>query len=130
MLCRSPIVCSLALLAVASCGSIEPVGSDYSGVNGQPIASIIAKLGKPSTERQLASGALYIWQEQTVVDNVPVLTATTSYASGRPNTTETMVYRSQLQTCTLRIQSDARGLVVKASLEGGYQACGPLTQKL
>jgi len=65
-----------------------------------------------------------------MVDNVPVLTATTSYASGRPNTTETIVYRSQVQTCTLRIQSDVSGVVIKANLEGGYQACEPLTQKL
>ena len=125
-----PRILPLAALALWSCSPIEPAGLDYPGVRGQRIASVLAKLGKPNMERPTAGGTLYVWQEQTVVDNVPVLTSTTSYASGRPNTTETMVYRSQLQTCTLRIQSDASGVVMKASLEGGYLACEPLTQKL
>ena len=130
MISRSRRFLSLAGLVLLAGTSLGAAAKEFPGLKDQPVQSVAARLGPPTSEQATAGGTVSTWRVQTRVEHVPVRRTTTEYSAGRPNTTETTVYETQTQTCTVRVTSDAGGIVTAADLDGSFLACGPVTEKL
>ncbi len=110
----------LVLLVVSGCGSVEPVAGEVAkrknvGPNrGFPGDS--SRLGNPTTKEPGSGGTTYVWTNEVTVAGAPVMTTQTSYASGRPQTSETTAISTlpQRRSCTLRAMADNEGVILSA----------------
>jgi hypothetical protein len=96
------------------------------------VATAIAKLGAPSAQQPSSGGTTYVWTNEVTVVGTPVMTTETSYASGRPSTSENMTYSTvpQRKTCTLRAVADSGGVIRSAATAGDNAACAEFARKL
>ena len=117
------------LLSTASGAAAAAPPAEVAALKGQPVETIIAKLGAPGSEQKAGAGTAYAWTMETRV-NVPTRGATTDYSSGRPSTHDTTVMRPQMQSCTLSGVADATGVITEADRQGPYEACSALARKL
>lgn len=117
------------LLAAASGAALAAPPLEVAALRGQPVESVIAKLGPPASQQKTGDATTYVWTMQFRVD-VPTRTARTDYSTGRPNTVETTEMRPQMQSCTLSVVADGRGVITDADQQGPYQACSEIADKL
>ena len=120
------------LLLVAACGNVEPVPGEVAKLKGQTVATAIARLGNPTAQEPATGGTTYVWVNEVTVVGEPVRTTETSYASGRPSTSENMTYSTlpQRKTCTLRAMADSAGVILSAAATGDNAACAEFGRKL
>ena len=116
-------------LALSACASAAPPRQDFTKLKGQPVQSVIAKLGPANSQQQGPGGTTYVWTTETPV-NMPETRTTMEYSTGRPNAVETTVFVMKNQPCTLRVTADAGGVISAAEKDGVYAACGTLAAKL
>jgi len=120
------------LLLVAACGNVEPVPGEVAKLKGQTVATAIARLGNPTSQEAGSGGTTYVWVNEVSVVGAPVRTTETSYASGRPQTSETTAISTlpQRKTCTLRAMADSAGVILSAGATGDNAACAEFGRKL
>ena len=123
----------LVLIAAAGCAPAGGFGEAFPNLIGQPIDVAVARFGPPSAVQKEAGPTAYVWTVS--VRNVPLppaTIATTSYATGRPETVETLVNRPdpQPRTCTIRLLVDDRNLIARAETAGDGAACRSYADRL
>jgi hypothetical protein len=121
----------LAILAVAACGPVQSIDSDFAGLRGQPVAAVVAKLGPPESQQPAANGTTFVWTDK-VRDYAPVPMQKTTYDTGKATTVE-VVERPELpqwKTCTLTVNADGTGTIVSVDRNGSGAACAPLARKV
>ncbi len=116
-------------LALSACVTSAPPQQDLTRFNGQPIQTVIAKLGQADSQQAGPGGTTYVWTTETPV-NMPETRTTMEYSTGRPNPVETTVFVMKNQPCTLRVTADAAGVISAAEQDGTYAACGTFASKL
>jgi phosphate-selective porin len=119
----------LAVLAVASGAALAAPPQEMTALRGQPVETVIAKLGPPASQQTTGGATTYVWTMQFQVD-MATRTTRTDYSAGRPNTNETIEMRPQMQSCTLSVVADGAGVITDADQQGPYQACSELVDKL
>jgi hypothetical protein len=74
----------------------------------------------------------YLWTSQTRAPATPEPSSRVSYASGRPNTIETMSYPDppEMESCSLRAVVDGAGQIVSSAWDGSKAGCYAMQQKL
>jgi hypothetical protein len=120
------------MLLVAACGSVEPVPGEVAKLKGQTVATAIDRLGKPTAQEPRSGETTYVWTNEVNVVGAPVRTTETSYASGRPQTSETTAISTlpQRKSCTLRAMADGAGVILTAVATGDNAACAEFARKL
>jgi hypothetical protein len=120
------------LLLVAACGNVEPVAGEVAKLKGQTVATAIARLGNPTAQEPASGGTTYVWTNEVSVVGAPVRTTETSYASGRPQTSESTAISTlpQRKSCTLRAMADGAGVILSAVTTGDNAACAEFGRKL
>ena len=119
----------LVALALSACATVPPPQQDLPKLDGQPVQSVIGRLGPASSQLQVPGGTTYVWTTETPV-NTPVTQTRMDYSTGRPNAVETVVFVEKMQPCTLRVTANAAGIITAAEKDGVYAACGALASKL
>ena len=119
--------CLWRALLLAGCGQVQTVGSDFSGLKGQSIASVVARLGPPVSQQ----GATSVWTDR-VRDDTPVRQERTVVNNGQPTTIEVMARPDPpiMRTCTLTVQADGAGTIVSVERDGTSAACAPMARKV
>jgi hypothetical protein len=116
-----------AALLLAGCGQVQTIQSDFSGLKGQSIASVVARVGPPASQQ----GATSVWMDR-VADDTPVRQERTTVNNGVPTTIEVMVRPVPpiMRTCTLTVQADGAGTIVSVERDGTSVACAPMARKV
>ena len=114
------------LIAVAGCGQVQSIDTDFAGLKGQPIAAAEAKLGPPESRQ----GSVFVWTD-SVRDDSPVLRDKVIFDNGRATTIQVMERPEfpPLKSCTLTLQTDGAGTIVAVERNGGA-ACAPMARKV
>ena len=114
------------LIAVASCGQVQSIDTDFAGLKGQPIAAAEARLGPPESRQ----GSVSVWTDR-VRDDSPALRDKVIFDNGRATTIQVMERPEipPLKTCTLTVQTDGAGTIVAVERNGGA-ACAPMARKV
>src|SRR5476651_1398573 len=115
------------LIAVAGCGQVQSIDTDFAGLKGQPIAAAEAKLGPPESRQ----GSVFVWTD-SVRDDSPVLRDKVIFDNGRATTIQVMERPELplLKTCTLTVQIDGAGTIVAVERNGSGAACAPMARKV
>jgi hypothetical protein len=118
---------AVSLLLMSGCSPIQTIDSDFSGLKGQPISSVVARLGPPESRQGTAS----VWTER-VRDDTPVHTQKTIFANGQATTIDVMARPDPplRRTCTLTLQADDAGTIVAVERDGSSAACAPMARKV
>ena len=122
----------VGVLAAAACVTTQGSEAPPPDLKGQPMSAISARLGPPDSQSQVAGGTVYTWRVSTEAPETPVPSTRVSYATGRPNTIETLSYPDppRMNTCTLSAVVDATGKVMKTDWQGSKAGCYDAQQKL
>jgi hypothetical protein len=120
---RQTLACAVLLLIPAGCGPVQTIESDFTGLRGQPIASVIARLGPPESRQ----GTTSVWTDR-VRDDTPVRAQRVVYYNGQPTTIDVMVRPDPpiQRTCVLTVHTDAAGVIV--SVEREHRVCADGSQ--
>jgi hypothetical protein len=121
-----------ALLLLAGCGNVEPVPGEVAKLKGQTVATAIVHLGEPTRRESGSDGTTLVWVHEVSVVGEALRTTETSYASGRPSTSETTTISTlpQRKRCTLRATADSAGVIVSAVATGDNAACAEFGRRL
>jgi len=124
---RQTLAHAALLLFAAGCGPVQTIETDFTGLRGQPIASVIARLGPPESRQ----GTTSVWTDR-VRDDTPVRTQRVVYNNGQPTTIDVMARPDPpiVRTCILTVQTDAAGTIVTVDREGASTACAPMARKV
>jgi hypothetical protein len=124
---RQGLAYAALLLLAAGCAPVQTIESDFTGLRGQPIASVIARPGPPESRQ----GTTSVWTDR-VRDDTPVRAQRVVYNNGQPTTIDVMVRPDPpiLRTCVLTVQTDAAGVIVSVEREGASTACAPMARKV
>ena len=119
-------------LAAAACVTTQGTEAPPPNLKGQPVSAISARLGPPSSQSQVDGRTVYAWRVRTEAPETPVPSTRVSYASGRPNTVDTMSYPDppRMDSCTLRVVVDAAGTITSTEWQGSNAGCYDAQQKL
>jgi hypothetical protein len=119
-------------LGASACAPVEGITPAAASLKGQPVSSVVARLGAPDSQQQIEGRTAYVWTSETRAPAIPLETTTVNYAAGVPNTVETLrtPVQGQLEACTLRVFVDGAGSVVATTWQGSKAGCQPLAQKL
>jgi hypothetical protein len=117
---------------LAGCGNVEPVPGEVAKLKGQTVAMATGALGNPSAQEPGSGGTTYVWTNEVNVVGAPIRVSETSYASGRPQTSDTMAISPVplRKTCTLRAMADSAGVILSAVATGDNAACAEFARKL
>lgn len=124
----------LISLIITGCTTFEDIDKGLSNLYGQHINSLIAKIGYPNGQNEVASRKLYIWDSrQTVSYSLPV----TTYHSGTVNTygtygngygtysgsTTSWVPHVATYYCTITVEVNSYEIIVAAHYDGNIGGC-------
>lgn len=112
---------------VAACAQVEKADAPLPSLKGQSVSSITATLGAP--ERQ--DGVL-VWTTATRAPVTPVPSTRVNYATGVPNTIDTLSYPDppRVEICTLRASVDGAGNIVSNEWQGSRAGCYDAARKI
>jgi hypothetical protein len=125
-----------ASLALSGCTTFEDIDNGLSNLHGQHIDALVAKIGYPLSQNEVAGRKLYIWDSRkTFSYSLPV----TTYNSGNVNTYgaygntygtysgSTTSYVPQVTTyyCTITVEVNAYETIVAAQYNGNIGGCEP-----
>jgi hypothetical protein len=128
------VFCISMFGALVGCTTFEDIDKGLSNLYGQNINSLIAKIGYPNKQNEVAGRKLYIWDSsQTVSYFMP----TTSYSSGSVNsygtygsaygtysgTTTSYVPQVATYFCTITVEVDSSETIVAAQYGGNIGGC-------
>jgi hypothetical protein len=101
-------------------------------LKGRPVSTINARLGPPDSQQQIDGRTAYVWTVESRTPATPVPSTRVSYATGRPNTIETLSYPDppRHESCTLRALVDSAGNVISTEWQGSNAGCYDAQQKL
>jgi hypothetical protein len=118
--------------AASACAPAVTADSPPPTVQGRSAASVTAKFGPPEIRQQSDGRAAYLWTSQTRAPATPVPSTRVSYATGRPNTIETLSYPDppEMESCTLRATVDSAGQIVSGDWDGSRVGCHDMQRKL
>jgi len=128
----SPLRPLLLAGVIAACAPIETIEAKVSQLKGQPVQSVMQRLGDADSRVQVADGTAWVWQVQVRVPHVAITETTTSYATGFRSVGQTMGYSDVPlpETCTLRVLTDGAGIISSAEARGSNGACAAVVHKL
>ena len=119
---------------LTSCSTFEDIDKGLTNLHGQHIDNLIAKIGYPNGQNEVAGRKLYIWDSrQTVSYSMP----TTSYSSGNVNaygtygsafgtysgSTTTWVPQVATYFCTITVEVNQNETIVAAQYGGNIGGC-------
>ena len=101
-------------------------------LTGQAVSGIVARLGPPDSQEQIDGRTAYVWTVESRVPATPVPSTRVTYATGIPNTIDTLSYPDppRRETCTLRAFVDGAGNVTSTDWQGSNAGCYDAQQKL
>jgi hypothetical protein len=127
----SPLRPLLLAAAIAACAPIETIDAKVGQLRGQPVQSVVQRLGDADSRAPAADGTAWVWQVQVRVPHAPITETTTTYATGFRSVGETTGYSDVPlpETCTLRVLADGAGIISSAEARGGNGACASVLHK-
>jgi hypothetical protein len=133
---RQALLLGVALAFGATASACAPAATATDSppptVQGRSAASVTAKFGPPEIRQQSDGRTAYLWTSATRAPATPVPSTRVSYATGRPNTIETLSYPDppEMESCTLRAVVDGAGQIVSSDWEGSRAGCHAMSQRL
>jgi hypothetical protein len=117
---------------MAACASIETIEAAVGRLKGQPVQSVVQRLGEADSRVPAADGTAWVWTVRVRVPHAPITETVTTYATGFRSTSQTAGYSAVPlpETCTLRVLADGAGIISSAEASGRNGACQSVTQKL
>ena len=124
----------LSFIFLTGCSTFEDIDKGLSNLYGQHIDSLIAKIGYPNKQNEVAGRKLYVWDSsQTVSYSMPV----TNYNSGSVNaygtygsaygtysgTSTSWVPQVANYFCTITVEVDSSETIVAAQYGGNIGGC-------
>jgi len=123
-----------SFIFLTGCYTFEDIDKGLSNLYGQHIDSLIAKIGYPNKQNEVAGRKLYVWDSsQTVSYSMPV----TNYNSGSVNaygtygsaygtysgTSTSWVPQVANYFCTITVEVDSSETIVAAQYGGNIGGC-------
>ena len=123
-----------SFIFLTGCSTFEDIDKGLSNLYGQHIDSLIAKIGYPNKQNEVAGRKLYVWDSsQTVSYSMPV----TNYNSGSVNaygtygsaygtysgTSTSWVPQVANYFCTITVEVDSSETIVAAQYGGNIGGC-------
>lgn len=130
---RFRVVAGLAWAAALSgCATFGQLEEGLKNLQGQPLSVAVAKIGYPSSERQVAGMRLVEWgRSNTAVGTMPVTSTTNGYAQAGSHvasfgatTTANAPVLLNFQ-CHITLEVDAKNIIQGAQYDGNLGGCEP-----
>jgi hypothetical protein len=117
---------------MAACASIETIEAAVGRLKGQPVQSVVQRLGEADSRVPAADGTAWIWTVRVRVPHAPITETVTTYATGFRSTSQTAGYSAVPlpETCTLRVRATRAGIIAAAEARGSNAACASVVHKL
>lgn len=114
--------------ALSACTQVVTVEQELDKLRGQPVQTLVTRLGPPASQQTSPTGGAYSWTMEGTYD-VQATTTSTNYAVGIANTSTTTSVAPRQQSCTLNVSTDARGIVTAVGRDGPNAPCAALSRK-
>lgn len=130
---KSRMIAGLAGAAVLTgCVTFGQMDEGLRNLQGQPLSVAVAKIGYPSSERQVAGMRLVEWgRSSTAIGSMPVTSTTTGYAQagsqiGTYGATTTSSAPMLLNfQCHITLEVDAKNIIQGGQYDGNLGGCEP-----
>ncbi|WP_337997242.1 hypothetical protein [Oleispirillum naphthae] len=123
----------LACLAVglAACADFSRLDAGLSGLEGRHREDAMRILGFPNALKKLDGRDVYIWTTGEVGETPPVADSCGDRYGGGIAATHCIAAPAWFRErhCTIRITSDAKGIITSASRDGDSRTCGRYARK-
>lgn len=129
---RATLAVAAALVAAACAAPPAGLEAPLPTLSGRSAASVTAQFGPPEIRQQSDGRTAYVWRSAIRAPATPVPSTRVSYATGRPNTIETLSYPDppEMESCTLRAVVDGAGQIVSSDWDGSRAGCNAMSRKL
>lgn len=124
------IVVALTLSGCATFGQME---DGLNGLVGQPLDAAVARIGFPSSERNVAGMRIVEWgRSNSAMIAMPTTATTTGYTSSGPFSATTNSTTPVLLNyrCHIALQVDANNIITRYQYEGNLGGCAPYIRAL
>lgn len=103
----------------ASCTTFEDIDAGLKNLYGKNINLLLAKIGYPNGQNEVAGRKLYIWDSRETISYATNVTSYGTYGG----TTTTLVPIVTTYYCTIIVEVDRNETIVAAQFEGNIEGC-------
>lgn len=121
---------TIILIFVASCTTFKDIENGLASYNGMGIQSLIAHIGYPSAERNVAGRKLYVWDSRRTVTYSMPSTSTSSgtvYTNGGSGyysgSSTTWIPQTANYFCTITVEVNSSEEIVGSQYQGNIGGC-------